>query len=104
MSHYVADGTNGTTAADATDTASLHTLLNEIKGDFNAHLTNTGHVQSDTLNAVTVANATSEATAVALANAIRIAYNAHRVQVASVLNADTTNTVTSTDASTAITY
>lgn len=36
--HYNADATNVVTSADATDQASLNTLLTEMKGDVNAHL------------------------------------------------------------------
>ncbi len=35
--HYTADGTNVIAAADATDQASLNTLLNELKADLNLH-------------------------------------------------------------------
>lgn len=35
--HYVADATNTIAAANATDQASLNTLLNELKTDVNAH-------------------------------------------------------------------
>lgn len=37
--HYNADSTNATAAADATNQASADTLANEIKTDFNAHVT-----------------------------------------------------------------
>jgi hypothetical protein len=36
--HYTADSTNAVASADATDQTSLNTLLNEMKGDINAHL------------------------------------------------------------------
>lgn len=36
--HYTADATNGISSPDATDQASLNTLLNEIKTDLNAHM------------------------------------------------------------------
>lgn len=35
--HYTADATNTISSADATDQASLNTLLNELKTDLNAH-------------------------------------------------------------------
>lgn len=36
--HYNADATNATAASNATDQASLNTLLNELKSDINAHI------------------------------------------------------------------
>lgn len=36
--HYTADSTNVVAAADATDQASLETLLNELKADINLHM------------------------------------------------------------------
>lgn len=36
--HYVADSTDSTTSADATDQGSLNTLLTELKADINAHM------------------------------------------------------------------
>lgn len=36
--HYNNDGTNWIAAADASDQSSLNTLLNEMKGDVNAHI------------------------------------------------------------------
>jgi hypothetical protein len=38
--HFNNDGTNVVTNAAATDLTTLHTLLNEVKGDVNAHITN----------------------------------------------------------------
>lgn len=36
--HYTADSSNTISASNATDQASLDTLLNELKGDFNLHM------------------------------------------------------------------
>ncbi len=36
--HYTADETNVTAATNASDQSSLNTLLNELKGDINAHM------------------------------------------------------------------
>jgi hypothetical protein len=36
--HYTNDATNTTAATDATNTATCSTLLNELKGDINAHV------------------------------------------------------------------
>lgn len=36
--HYNNDGTNAVTSTDASDQSSLNTLLNEMKGDINAHI------------------------------------------------------------------
>lgn len=43
--HVNADGTNTVSSSDATDQSSANTLLNELKGDLNAHIANAGLVQ-----------------------------------------------------------
>lgn len=76
--HAAADSTNTVSAAAATDLATAYTLLNEMKTDFNAHLSQAGvHANNDTTNAVATAIATTPATAAALANSLRDAFVAH---------------------------
>jgi len=97
--HKLDDQANTTAAADADDAATLYTLLNEIKGDYNTHRASTTyHVAADNTNAVTSDNASSEATAVALANEIKADYNAHRSQSGAHYNSDANNEVTTDDA------
>lgn len=71
--HTVADATNGIAAADATDLASSETLLNEAKGDVNAHLKDAAlawHAGRSALLVVS-ADATDQGTANALANELQ---------------------------------
>jgi hypothetical protein len=102
--HKVADSTNPATSADATDLSEAQTLLNEIKGDYNAHIVLVGsneHVGADVTNDVTSANATDQATAETLANEIKTDLNAHRALAAATGHyvADPDNAVTAADAS-----
>lgn len=79
--HITDDTVNTIAAANATDQATLNTLLNEIKADYNLHRVDTTyHNNADTTNAVTSADSSSEATAVTLANEIKADFNAHRMQ------------------------
>ncbi len=97
--HSTDDTTNIVTSDDATDQTTVNTLLNEIKGDYNAHRVSTAfHEIADNTNAVTSADSTSEATAVTLANEIKADYNAHRSQAGVHYDDDAGNTVTSSDA------
>lgn len=76
--HVAADSTNATAAADATDQSSANTLLNEIKTDLNAHLTQSGvHFTNDGTNSISSANATDLATSQTLANEIKTDLLAH---------------------------
>ncbi len=105
--HKVQDVTQTIAAADATDQATINTLLNEIKTDYNTHIASTTyHVAADATNTVTSDNSSSEATAVTLANEIKTDYNAHRSQSGVHNNSDTGNQVTTancTNLATAIT-
>lgn len=102
--HVADDGVNIVTSAAATDQATLNTLLNEIKADYNAHRVSlTFHTIADTVNAVTSADASSLATSITLANEIKADYNAHRSQsgvhpytdgARGVMNADATDLAT----------
>lgn len=77
--HKVKDTTNVVTSANASDLASLQTLLNEIKTDLNAHIASTTyHQAADAVNTITSPNATDLATAIALARELQADYNLHR--------------------------
>lgn len=78
--HWGADSTNTMTADNPASFAECLTLLNEFKGDFNAHiLLATSHYQAEDVNTITEADATvaSAAGLYALANACLAAYDAH---------------------------
>ena len=97
--HKIDDVVNPASSADATDQATLNTLLNEIKADYNAHRVSTAyHSAADTTNVVDAADASNEATSVTLANQIKAKYNAHRSQSGVHLNDDAYNEVTSANA------
>lgn len=97
--HDVNDTTNAVTAADATNQATLNTLLNEIKTDYNAHrVSTTFHDAADSTNVVASADATDAATSVTLANEIKADYNAHRSQSDVHPHDDSANAVSSADA------
>ena len=96
--HLANDTTNVVTSANATDQATLNTLLNEIKADYNAHrVSTTFHSVADNTNAVTSADATDLATSLTLANEIKADYNAHRTQATIHPYNDYNNEVTSAD-------
>lgn len=76
--HIAADATNVVTSPNATDQTSLNTLLNEIKGDYNAHrVLLASHPVADATNVVTSANATDLATSITLVNEIVGDLNGH---------------------------
>lgn len=78
--HWAADSTNTMTADNPANFGECLTLLNELKGDFNAHiLLATSHYQAENVNTITAADATvaSAAGLYALANACLAAYDAH---------------------------
>lgn len=83
--HKAADATNTVGAVDADDLAKLETLLNEMKGDVNAHRINTTvHYHTDTDHIVASADATTLATALVLANEIKEDYNKHAGYIGSI--------------------
>ena len=97
--HLTDDTTNVVSSANATDQATLNTLLNEIKADYNAHrVSTTFHSNADNTNAVTSADATDLATSITLANEIKADYNAHRTQANVHPYTDYYNAVTSANA------
>ena len=78
--HAGADSTNTVTAgAVSTVTTALYAGLNELKGDFNAHIAESGtsHQVIDQSMKITAANATTLATSIALVNALKTAYADH---------------------------
>lgn len=78
--HLADDAGNAVSSDAATDQATLNTLLNEIKADYNAHRVDVScHSAADSTNSVTSADASNEATSVTLVNEIKADYNAHRI-------------------------
>jgi len=78
--HGGADSTNTVTAAAVgTVTTALYAGLNELKGDFNAHMIENSsfHYMYDASMKVIVANASTAATSRALANALKASINDH---------------------------
>lgn len=90
------------TAATASDLATSLTLANQIRVVYLLHLENARdggvlqHKVADPAPALTAA--TDLATAITLANAIKSDYNTHRASTTYHYNADSTNTITSSDA------
>jgi hypothetical protein len=82
-------------AADqATLTASLVTLANELRTDYEAHRVNvTFHAAADNVNTIAAASSTDLATAITLLNDWKAKYNAHRTQATVHANNDTVNIV-----------
>jgi hypothetical protein len=101
--HKVADATNPTSEADATDLTSAQTLLNALKTDANAHFLIVGaneHVGADVTNSIDAANATNQATAETLANEEKADINAHMALAAATGHyvADPANVISAADA------
>lgn len=86
-------------SADATDEATLVTLVNEIVDVYGLHIADDlAHKVADTDNAVTNADATDAATAATLITEVKGNYNTHRASTTFHANADSTNEVTNADA------
>jgi hypothetical protein len=101
--HKVADATNPTSEADATDLTTAQTLLNALKTDANAHFVIVGaneHVGADVTNSIDAANATNQATAETLANEEKADINAHMALAAATGHyiADPDNVISAADA------
>jgi hypothetical protein len=87
VSHLASTGQAGAHAAAsaeviaapaATDLTTANTLANELKADFNTHLTESGvHLNNDSTNTVTAANATTLGTLETLLADIKAMNNAH---------------------------
>jgi len=85
-------------SANATDTATALTLVNEIRQDYNLHAVDTLAHSAAVSAALTTAVATDEATAITLANAIKAAYNTHLSASTVHYNNDSTNATTNANA------
>jgi len=78
IAHTTADTTNATSSPDASSLATGITLANELKADFNAHLTQAGvHPNNDGTNSVATADATDQSSLNTLLNALKAAINLH---------------------------
>lgn len=87
VSHLASTGQTGahaTASAEAiaapaaTDLTTAETLANELKADFNTHLTESGvHLANDVINTVTAADATDQGTLETLLAGIKAMNNAH---------------------------
>lgn len=81
--HFAADSTNEVEADNADSVEKLVALANEIKTDFNNHMSDKGHLVIDPKNEIKAANAggTSDdaktASAIVLLNEAKAKYNAH---------------------------
>lgn len=81
--------------------AELITLVNELRTDYTAHLSQaTVHTVTDAENVLTAPAATDLTTALTLVNQLRTTYAAHRVDLDYHNNADNTNTVAAAAATT----
>lgn len=101
--HGAADATNIVAAPAATNLATAITLLNELRGDYEAHrilVAGGEHGAADATNALTAPAATDGATAAALANDLKAKFNSHRVLVTASVHGsqDTTNVVSTANA------
>lgn len=87
-------------AADSASlTASLVTLANELRTDYEAHRLSTSfHSVADSTNATSVAASNNLSTAIALLNDLKAKFNAHRTQVGIHPSNDTVNIVTAANA------
>lgn len=98
--HKVDDDSNTITAADATDLASVITLLNELgygttSGDYNVHRASTTyHRAADTTNIVAATIASDLATSLTLATELIADINAHMIESGVHMVDDTVNTIT----------
>lgn len=80
LAHVAADSTNGalTAARPATTLAEAITLANELKADYNAHLTQSGvHLNNDSTNSIAASNASDQSSLNTLVNELRTDMAAH---------------------------
>ena len=81
--HITVDSSNKIEAVDASDVEKLVALANEIKTDFNNHMSDKGHLVIDPKNEIEAANAAGTdddaktASAIVLLNEAKAKYNAH---------------------------
>lgn len=85
-------------SANASSLGTSVTLVNEIKAVLNRHYADDlAHKATNT--AISTADATDLATGITLANAIKSSYETHRASTGKHYTADSTNTISSSDAS-----
>ena len=120
--HLIDDATHTIGAADATNLATLKTLVNEIKTDYNLHLADTSvhgaadainvcavdavgtaavHLTDDVTHTIAAADATNLATLKTLSTELKTDYNLHIADVTSHGAADATNPCTADSMGTA---
>lgn len=87
------------TAANASSEGTSVTLANQIKAVLNAHFVDTAAHNTAVSAVIATPDATEVVTATTLGNACKAAYNTHRTAAGVHYTNDTTNVVTSTDAS-----
>lgn len=81
--HFAVDSTNEVKAGDADTVEKLVALANEIKTDFNNHMSDKGHLVIDPKNEIKAADAAGAddnaktASAIVLLNEAKVKYNAH---------------------------
>lgn len=103
VAHDIADATNTATSPAASNLATLLTLVNELRNDYEAHRIFSGggnpHNSSDTTNVISLqlSNATDLSSAITLLKEIRDQYEAHRVDAVAHNSADSTNFVTTVE-------
>lgn len=103
--HTAADGVNAMVAAAATNLATLLTLINEARTNYEAHRILVGggpvHGQADTINALSAAVATDLDSAVVLAKDIKAKFTSHQAYITGLpvvhLAADTVNVLVGAD-------
>jgi hypothetical protein len=99
--HTAADATNTVALGASVDLATAIALLNELRGDYEAHRVLVGggpvHTVPDNVNAVVAPVATDAGTALALANDLAAKYDAHRTEIGVHALDDTTNVITVDD-------
>lgn len=86
-------------SANATDLPTSITLVNEIMGIYKFHMADTLAHKVVGVALASYTRAKDLATAITLANDIKAKYNTHRASTTYHYSADSTNTVTATDAS-----
>jgi len=98
--HNGDDGANVTAAANSTNQATLDTLIDELKADYNVHRADAGyHDAADSTNVVTAAGGDGTiATALTLTNELKLDINAHRVLSTAHTPHDNRNAILSPDA------
>lgn len=93
--HLANDMVNGVTSPDATDLASVETLLAEMKDKYNLHMSQPGvHVEEDVRDAIVASDPTALAMVDSLVSELRAKYGIHRLGAEYHPTPDTVNVVT----------